>query len=109
MADPTIVPKRVLQLTLLWRWFNEIVGGNKTTEFRVKKPYWDTRLLKSASSRTATESRFREFDEVWFRNGYSQDRPFMRVEWKGCDEVIFENAPHYAIRLGKILEIKNYG
>jgi len=83
--------KRILHLTLLKKWFDEIASGRKTKEYRAIKLYWTIRLKD------------RVYDEIWFKNGYSTDSPFMRVEWKGLEQVNGE----YVILLGKILEIKN--
>ncbi len=83
---------KVLHLTLIKKWFDQIASGAKTSEYRLIKPYWITRLENKT------------FDEVHFKNGYAKDAPFMRVEWKGCIKGLFQ----YEIRLGKILSIKNW-
>jgi len=83
--------KRILHLTLLRKWFDLIASGKKIKEYREIKPYWTKRLLG------------KDFDEIYFKNGYSKNAPFMRVEWKGLTK---ENG-EYAIILGKVLEIKN--
>jgi hypothetical protein len=83
--------KKILHLTLLKKWFDLIASGNKTKEFRDIKPYWTKRLLG------------KNFDEIYFKNGYSTNAPFMRVQWKGMKN---ENGK-YVILLGKVLEIKN--
>jgi hypothetical protein len=83
---------KILHLTLKKIWFDKIARGEKTNEFRDKKPYWIKRLKDKT------------FNEVWFRNGYSKNAPFMRVEWKRLNET--ENI--YKIKLGKILEIRNW-
>jgi len=83
--------KNILHLTLLKKWFDLIASGGKTKEFRDIKPYWTKRLLG------------KNFDEIYFKNGYSKNAPFMRVEWKGMKK---ENGK-YVILLGKVLEIKN--
>ena len=83
--------KRILHLTLLRKWFDLIASGKKTKEYREIKPYWNKRLVG------------KEFDEIHFKNGYSKNAPFMRVEWKGLTK---ENE-EYAIILGNVLEIKN--
>lgn len=96
--------KKILHLTLKKIWFDKIASGEKTSEYREIKPYWDVRLKN------------KEYDEIYFKNGYAKDAPFMRVEWKGCykNEVIMDGdeiqvpASAYIIELGKILEIKNY-
>ena len=82
---------RILYLTLKKKWFNLIASGGKTKEFRDIKPYWTTRFLN------------KEFDEIYFKNGYSKKSPFMRVEWKGMN--VEDN--RYAISLGRVLEVKN--
>jgi hypothetical protein len=82
--------KKILHLTLLKKWFNEIELGIKTTEYRDIKPYWTTRLLN------------KEFDEIHFKNGYGKNSPFMRVEFK---ELRIEKGK-YALKLGNILEVK---
>ena len=83
---------QILHLTLKRHWFDEIVKGNKLVEFREKKPYWTKRLKN------------REYDEIYFKNGYSNSVPFMRVRWLGCQE----GKNKYMIYLGKILEIRNW-
>lgn len=84
--------KKILHLTLLKKWFDEIASGRKVEEYRDLKPYWEIRLEN------------RDYDEIWFKNGYSKGVPFMRVEFKGVEK----REKEYAIILGKILEIKNY-
>ena len=83
--------KRILHLTLLRKWFDLIASGEKTKEFRDIKPYWTKRLLG------------KEFDEIYFKNGYSKNALFMRIQWKGMNR----EKDKYAIILGKVLEIKN--
>ncbi len=83
--------KRILHLTLLRKWFDLIASGEKTKEYRKIKPYWTKRLAE------------KEFDEIYFKNGYSKNAPFIRVEWKG----ITKEKEEYVIILGKILETKN--
>lgn len=86
---------RILHLTLKRKWFDLIAAGKKKVEYREMKPYWNKRLS-------------REYDEIHFRNGYSKDCPFMRIEYKGKGEEMFEGKRCYAIKLGRILEIKNH-
>ena len=82
--------KRILHLTLKKEWFDAIASGNKTHEYRLVKPYWIKRLSG------------RIFDEVHFRNGYSKDAPFMRVECNWVER----GQTHFVISLGKILELR---
>ena len=83
--------KRILHLTLLKKWFDLILAGTKKEEYREIKPYWTKRLLG------------KEFDEIYFKNGYSKNSPFMRVEWKG----IRKEKDRFVILLEKILEVRN--
>jgi hypothetical protein len=91
---------KILHLTLLRTRFDEIAIGRKTHEFRKITPYWTRRLL---DPRLAVV-----FDEVHFRNGYSWRMPFMRVEWKGLGIRGIEGEAHFAIKLGQVLEIRNW-
>lgn len=88
--------KKILHLTLCKEWFELISSRKKTTEYREIKPYWITRLEG------------KEYDEIHFKNGYATDAPFMRVEWKGMTIGKWKDEDHFAIKLGKILEVKNY-
>lgn len=81
--------KKILHLTLHKKWFDAIKSGEKTTEYRKQKPYWDIRLFG------------KDYDEVHFRNGYREDCPFMRVECLGIVKV----GNMYHIKLGKVLEV----
>ena len=99
----------ILPLTLTRHWFTEIASGRKTEEFRHRKPYWQARLT---SYSTTLGRAYRQFDEVHFTNGYGPTRPFMRVECQGITEKESGLPAYgfcYAIQLGKILELRNYG
>ncbi len=85
---------KILHLTLHKEWFDKIASGEKKEEYRENKPYWKTRLFE------------KKFDEVHFRNGYNPDRPFMRVKCLGID--LDEHDNRFVIKLGKVLELKNY-
>jgi hypothetical protein len=84
--------KRILHLTVRKKWFDEIACGKKKEEYREIKPYWTVRLKNKA------------YDEIWFKNGYGDTVPFMRVECLGS----IEREGKYVILLGEILEIKKY-
>jgi len=99
---------KILHLTLKKKWFDLIASGQKTEEFRQDKPYWAARLLDNNNTP-------KHFDEIYFRNGYSKDSPFMRVECKGISltgkkwwtpkhgELLTERV--IMIHLGKVLEV----
>lgn len=85
--------KKILNLTLKKKWFDLIKSSSKCVEYREYKPYWIKRIEG------------KHFDEIYFRNGYRKDSPFMRVEYKGYHLDIFEGKKCFALHLGKILEI----
>ena len=92
---------RVLHLTLKKKWFDLILSGEKTEEYREIKPFWDVRLTP-------------EYDVIKFRNGYRKVAPEMTVEFKGKFRGygnITLGAPKnkmvFILKLGKILETKN--
>jgi len=89
--------KRILHLTLKKKWFDLIASGEKKEEYRDIKDYWINRFFDKNES-------IIEFDEIHFKNGYSKNSPFMRVEWKGLE---WNNEKGiFIIILGKVLEVK---
>ena len=90
---------KTLHLTIKRKWFDMIASGEKKIEYRETKRYWDKRLLG------------REYDEVYFRNGYSKNAPFMRVKYLGFSIRCTLNpdtgscGPVYCIHLGDVLEV----
>ena len=82
---------RVLHLNLYREYFDAILSGSKTIEYRDITPYWSKRLEG------------KHYDVIKFRNGYAKVAPEMIVQYKGID--IDEGK--YAIHLGKVLESKN--
>ena len=86
-----------LHLTLKKKWFDLILSGQKTEEYREIKPYWNKRFEKS-------------FNKIQFRNGYSKNAPSFTIELKeilvGLGTVEHgapENQKVYILKLGKIL------
>ena len=83
--------KKVLHLNLYRKYFDAILNGEKTIEYREITPYWSKRLEG------------RHYYLIQFRNGYAKVAPVMIVEFKG----MYTSGQEYAIVLGKILETKN--
>lgn len=87
---------RILHLTLKKKWFDMILSGEKTEEYREIKPYWNKRLPKI-------------YTHIQFRNGYNPDSPVMIVELLGVERGIGKpewGAPGwlvYVLRLGKVI------
>lgn len=98
----------ILHLTLKKKWFDMILAGEKTEEYREDKQYWRNRLLLRGE---VADGKF--FREVHFRNGYAKDAPFMRVECLGMKPGKFKpewsdgGGEGYVIKLGAILETRN--
>ncbi len=86
--------ERVLKLTLKKKWFDMILSGEKTEEYRDIKPYFESRLIdKNEQMRSESPSlgeyypsdfiAWKDFDFVLFTNGYSKNSRIMLVELKG--------------------------
>ena len=59
--------KKILTLTVSKQWFDKIVSGEKTEEYREIKPYWASRLVNQQAK--SGEVLFDEFGiEVFLRN-----------------------------------------
>lgn len=102
--------KKVLNLTLKKVWFDMILSGEKKHEYREYKEFWKKRFLITTTHPPVCK----HYDEVIFRNGYSNTSPMMRIkltglsynfgkeEWGGDSKNI-----QFVLSLGKILETKN--
>ena len=86
--------KLSLKLTLHRDYFEAIAAGRKVEEYRKIKPYWTTRLVG------------RTYDEIYFRNGYNADSPFMRVEYLGYE--VDQAQGLYVLKLGAVLEMQHW-
>lgn len=92
---------KILHLTLKKKWFDMILSGEKTEEYRDIKPYWTDRL-------------FKDYTHVKFRNGYSKNAPSFIAEikhivhWmpnpKWCDDA---SRPVYILKLGHISSMQH--
>ena len=85
----------VLTLTLKKQYFDAILSGEKTIEYRDITDYWRPRLEN------------KEYDTILFRNGYSPDSPLMMVEYKELTIDRQSNPNRYAVVLGEVLESSN--
>ena len=72
------------------RYFRE-----RKTKYRENKLYWRKRLIGI------------KYEEVHFRNGYTHDAPFMRIEYRGLWKYGKGRGSYFGIRLGRILELKH--
>lgn len=118
---------KILQLTLKKQWFDLILSGEKTEEYREIKGYWVKRLLcqigqtcqffdenyKYKNSGIDITNYFQHYDAIEFTNGYGNHMPKMLIECKGI--TIGRGNPEWGapdtdvfiLKLGKILETKN--
>jgi hypothetical protein len=91
---------KVLHMTLKKKWFDLILYGVKTEEYRGIKPYWDTRLSTA-------------YDIIRFKNGYNKDSPVFDIELKGIKKGIGKrewggsSEDVYILQLGTILKSHN--
>ena len=83
----TMAEKKVLPLVLEKKWFEKIVSGEKTEEYREIKPYWASRLVNQQAEsgevlfdefggycRVLGEPEYKPFTHVLFYAGYTKDR-----------------------------------
>lgn len=79
--------KKILTLTVSKQWFDMIVAGEKTEEYREIKPYWIKRLTTNcevaydvAAETHCGEVLYRPYTHVLFINGYRKDSPRIEKE-----------------------------
>lgn len=74
--------KKILTLTVSKQWFDGIVSGEKTEEYREIKPYWAHRLIEGHNQGmwVSGESYFKPYTHVLFINGYRKDSPRIEKE-----------------------------
>ena len=98
---------KVLRLTLKKKWFDMIISGEKTEEYREIKDYWKTRLYKHTEQGPIPKF---AWDMVTFRNGYHKAAREATFTFEGL--VVREGKPewgaekgveYYVIKLGEKL------
>lgn len=95
-----------------------ISSGEKKEEYRELKAYWGRRLIRTYEytdiwpdiTANGMALKFKEYDEIHFKNGYGKNAPLLVVEWLGCDigpafPEWSDNWPGnvFRIKLGKII------
>jgi len=91
------VYENILYLTLKKKWYDMILSGEKTQEYRDIKPYWTKRLEG------------KHYTHVVFRNGYTTDSPSFKIELLNISRGIGDTkqgAPNYKVyilELGSIV------
>ena len=90
------IARSILHLNLKREFFAAIASKKKRVEYRWQTPYWKTRLEN------------RHYDAIHFRNGYATKAPEMLVQFLGLRRFDKGTKAYYAIRLGRILNIKRW-
>lgn len=102
---------KILNLTLMKKWYDMELSGEKPEEYREIKPYWMKRLIvdyyKSLSpwavANLATPNNFfKHFDAIRYTNGYGKNAPSFMRECKGIE--IAEGEPKW----GAIPDVKYF-
>lgn len=106
-------------MTLKKKWFDMILSGAKTEEYREMKPYWEKRFTNyfgryyDFSKETPTIVWNNHKKDIVFRNGYGNDKPeftaectisedYGNEEWgaeKGCK--------YYVLKIHRVYNEKN--
>ncbi len=89
--------QKILHLTLKKEYFDQILAGEKTMEYRDYKPFWEKRLMQSDGS-------FKPYDLIFFKNGYHKNAPTMLVEFKGIRIINDYGSKCFEIALGSIIK-----
>jgi len=81
---------RYLHLNLKKKWFDMILSGKKTEEYREIKDYWITRLFVNHREYFELQKSKKIMKEtlhthIIFSNGYSLNRPQFVIELKGIE------------------------
>ena len=91
-----------LHLTLKKKWFDMILLGEKTEEYREIKPYWIKRFYS------------KKYHYISFRNGYTANAPQFTIELKSITPSTGkpewgaeEGKTYFVLLLGKIINTKN--
>lgn len=79
----------MLVLPIKQKWFDMILHGGKTEEYREIKPYWDKRIIKALGYTAEEEKkakqqlRNKEISKeihICFRNGYGKHAPMFYTD-----------------------------
>jgi len=118
---------KTLHLNLKRKWFDMILSGEKTEEYREIKDHWCIRLVgvwwnlglyKGIIPDSDIDCyadcvpyKFNHFDTITFSNGYAKDRDQFEIEFKGIEirEGNLEwgaekGVKYFVLKLGKIIE-----
>ena len=104
----------ILHIPIKREYFDAILSGEKTEEYRNYSPFWCSRLLNK--NEAGKHESARHYDIVRFRNGYEPDSPVMDVEYVRISVDKYADAPtnatdeerlYFSIVLGKVVSTSN--
>ncbi len=98
--NPIVVSsdRRILYLSLMKKWFDQVADGIKKLEYREVKEYWISRLFDRDGIPIP-------YDCVFFRNGYSRKSPTLMIEYNGVVGISdFEGVECFELSLGDVLD-----
>ncbi len=111
---------KTLHLTLQKKWFDMILSGTKTEEYRDIKDYWCNRFCKKdwisfeiEIFEHALDYEKLQFKTITFTNGYGNDKPQFVIEFKGLKIEKGKSewgAPPwktFVLKLGTVFETRN--
>lgn len=120
---------KTLHLNLKKKWFDMILSGEKTEEYRDITEYWVRSLINPTDEGVTVQGvlyainhptetlwindyfEFKDFDTITFSNGYSKNRPQFVIEFKGLE--IREGNPewgaepeerYFVLKLGDLIK-----
>lgn len=104
----------MLVLPIKKKWFDMIVSGEKTEEYREIKPYYDSRFKKYMPRPTTFRKEYiaAQFIII-FRNGYNSKSPFIKCKCivdtgKGKEKWgAIPGKRYYVLKILEIMEVKN--
>lgn len=106
-------------MTLKKKWFDMILSGVKTEEYREVKPYWEKRFINyfgrhyDFTQDTPTVVWDQQIKDIVFRNGYGNDKPQFTAkctisEGYGNEEWGAESGyRYYVLKIHRIYDKKN--
>ncbi len=105
-----------IKLTLKKKWFDMILSGQKTEEYRELKQFWNTRLSRLYPYKTEKETYYPTVETIQFFNGHCffKKYPNFIIEFKEAE--ISTGKPewgakdgekYHVIRLGRVLSSSN--
>mgnify|MGYP003669498166 CR=1 FL=1 len=108
--------ENTIHLNLKRKWFDMILSGDKTEEYRDIKPFYDKRFEPLFPTIIRNEVYYPIIDTITFSNGYAKDRPQFVVKIKEIEKntgKTFWGAElgkrYYVFHLGEIIKAGRQG